>query len=85
MVESRQLWSRLILGKPPNLLNQHLFLLLQLLGDTERDLENLRHEFRRRQSKPLRQGDVRHVIRLVNLYPDEVFSVRRILDIMAIL
>lgn len=66
------------------LLNQYLFLLLQLLGDTERDLENLRHQLRGRQSKPLRQGDVRHSVRLVNLHPDEVFSVRRILNIMAV-
>jgi hypothetical protein len=65
-------------------LQQNLLPLLQLLHKSDRDLERLRDNIGGCQGQPLRQGDVHDPIGLVNLDPDQIIRLGRILDVMSV-
>lgn len=63
--------------------NQQLFLLLQRIYHTPRNLQRIRHNIRWRQRQPLRQANIRHAITLINLNPHQLLRLTRVLHIMA--
>lgn len=63
--------------------NQHLLLPLDLLDKLNRNVESLGDNVGGSEGEPLAKGDVRHAVRFVDLDPDEVFSVRGVLDVVA--
>ena len=64
-------------------LDEDLLLLLELLDKSNVDLERLRDNVGGRERQPLCQRDVLDLVGLVNLDPDQVFSVGRVLDVMS--
>lgn len=63
---------------------QNLLLLLELLSNFEGNLESLGNEISRGKGKPLGQRDVGDAVRLVNLDPDKILSLRSVLNVVAI-
>jgi hypothetical protein len=64
-------------------LHKHLLLLLQSLHNIHRNLQHTRHDFRRRQRQPLRQRDIRHTLRLVDLNEGQVLRGGGVFDVVA--
>jgi hypothetical protein len=64
-------------------MHNDLFLLLQPQHHIHRNLEHTRHNIRRRERKPLRERDIRHALRLVDLDEREVLRRRCVFDVMA--
>lgn len=63
--------------------NEDLLVLLELLDKLNGHLERLRHEVRGRQRKPLGERDVGDSVRLVDLDPDEVLVLGRVLNVVS--
>ena len=59
-----------------------LLLLLQTLDSFDRNVECLGDDTRRRQRKPLSEGNVNHTITLVELDPDQSFVGRSVLHVV---
>lgn len=59
-----------------------MLLLLQLLHHRNGNLERLRNDIGRSQCQPLREGNIRHSVRLIDLNPDQVFRLGRVFDVM---
>lgn len=72
------------IGDCDRLGDQDLLLLLDLLGEFKRNLQNLGNNLGRRERKPLRQRDVGDAVRFVDFNPDEVFGLGSVLDVVAV-
>lgn len=64
-------------------LDKDLLVLLELFNKLNRDLKCLCDNIWRCKSKPLCQGNISNVVRLVDLNPDQIFSLGCVLDIMS--
>lgn len=64
-------------------LDQQLLLFLQLLHDTEWDLECIGNNIRRSEGQPLCQANVSNSIRAIYLYPNKILCLRRVLNVMS--
>lgn len=60
-----------------------LLLLLQPLHNTDRNLEHIRNNIRRRERQPLRQTHIRHTLGFVNLNKRQVLCSRGVLDVVS--
>lgn len=64
-------------------MNKNLLLFLQALDDIYRDLENVRHDIRRCERKPLRQRYICDALSLVDFDKGQVLCFGGIFNIMA--
>lgn len=65
-----------------HLREKHLLLLLELVDKADGNLQGLGYDVGRGQRQPLGQRDVGDTVRLVDLNPDEVFGLGRVLDVV---
>lgn len=63
-------------------LHKYLLLLLDLLNDTNVDLQNIGNSVSRGQSKPLRKRDISNTVTLVKLNPNKLFGFRSVLNVV---
>tara|TARA_R110002060_G_scaffold26924_1_gene36550 strand:+ start:1341 stop:1703 length:363 start_codon:yes stop_codon:yes gene_type:complete len=60
-----------------------LLLVLQLIHHTSRDFQRVRNDIRRCKCQPLRERDIRHTIRLVDLNPNQRLILGGVLNVVA--
>lgn len=65
------------------LLDEELLLLLERLDELDGHLERLRSHLGGCQGEPLRQGNIGDAVRFIDLDPDQVFRLGRVLDVVA--
>jgi hypothetical protein len=64
-------------------LDKNLLFLLDLLNDTDVDLENVGNSISGSQSKPLSKRNISDTVTLVELDPNQLLGLRSVLDVVA--